>query len=63
MIACHCTGMSDRRIAAEVEAGASSLEEVTLACGAGGQCGGCHPLVEDIIDEVAVTIRGHLVAA
>ena len=50
MIACHCTGLSDRRIAAEVEAGASSLEEVTLACGAGGQCGGCHPLVEDIID-------------
>jgi bacterioferritin-associated ferredoxin len=63
VIACHCHGVSDRRIAAEVEAGARTVAEVTSRCGAGGDCGGCHPVLEDIVDDVAVRIARRPVAA
>lgn len=63
MIACHCHGVSDRRIAAEGEAGARTVDDVSLRCGAGGSCGGCHPTIEAILDEVAVAVRRRPVAA
>ena len=35
----------DRRIVAEIEAGARCPDDVALACGAGARCGGCRPTI------------------
>lgn len=49
MIVCHCRGVSDHRIRKAVREGASSRAQVALACGAGRSCGGCAPLIEEIL--------------
>ena len=45
MIVCHCQGVSDRRIRAEVEAGARTFDEISGRCGAGAHCGSCRPTI------------------
>ena len=50
MIVCHCHGVSDRRILAEASLGATDPDEVARRCGAGSDCGGCYPLIEDILE-------------
>ena len=50
MIVCHCFGVSDRRIHAEAGLGANDLDDITARCGAGGDCGGCADLIEDILE-------------
>ena len=50
VIVCHCFGVSDRRIHAEAGLGASDLDDITARCGAGGDCGGCADLIEDILE-------------
>jgi len=50
MIVCHCKGVSDRSIRQAVRAGARSSRQVVRACGAGSRCGGCRPMIEEIID-------------
>lgn len=51
MIVCHCHRVCDRTIRAAVRAGASTEEAVGDACGAGSTCGGCVPVVTEIIEE------------
>ena len=58
MIVCHCRRVSDRTIRAAIQAGACTEEAVTDACGAGGMCGGCIPLVEELIDEEQEASQG-----
>src|ERR671927_13169 len=41
MIVCLCAGIPDATIRALAERGAVSADDVTLACGAGGDCGAC----------------------
>ena len=50
VIVCHCFGVSDRRIHAEAGLGANDLDDITARCGAGGDCGGCADLIEDILE-------------
>ena len=50
MIVCHCKGVSDRSIREAVRAGARSSRQVFRACGAGGRCGGCRPIIDEIIE-------------
>ncbi len=50
MIVCHCFGVSDRRIHAEAGLGATDVDDITARCGAGGDCGGCVDLIEDILE-------------
>lgn len=50
MIVCHCRAVSDRVVRAVIRSGADSLEEVTEQCGAGAGCGGCHPVIEHLLD-------------
>ncbi len=50
MIVCHCFGVSDRRIHAEAGLGATDVDDITSRCGAGGDCGGCVDLIEDILE-------------
>ena len=49
MIICHCNATTDREIRRAVRNGASSLREVSRACGAASGCGGCAESVLEII--------------
>lgn len=63
MIVCSCTGVTDRTIGAVLATGASSIDEVGAACGAGTRCGGCWPHLQALIDEhVAVRATPHVAA-
>jgi bacterioferritin-associated ferredoxin len=49
MIVCHCQVVSDRRIRAEVECGAESVDEISERCGAGAHCGSCRPTIDVLL--------------
>ena len=49
MLVCHCNKVCDGVIRRCVREGARSLEDVKAACRAGGDCGGCLPLVHRLI--------------
>jgi len=55
MLVCHCQKVTDHAIRRCVRDGAGSAAEVQRACGAGGGCGGCRPLVRDIVQREMVT--------
>lgn len=49
---CTCFGVSERTIEREIRARSlRDVREVTRACNAGGGCGSCHPLIEDILED------------
>jgi bacterioferritin-associated ferredoxin len=50
MIVCHCKAMNDRAIREVIRRGARTPREVALACQAGRRCGGCVPLVRELIE-------------
>jgi NifU-like protein len=48
---CTCFCVSERVIETEItEKGLATVSEVIRACNAGGGCGSCHSLIQDIID-------------
>ena len=51
MIFCHCAVVSDRDVAAAVEAGARTVAQVCKATGAGQQCGSCVFAVRRVVCE------------
>lgn len=59
MIVCHCRAVNHRQIEAAALCGASSVREIVGACGAGGVCGGCRPVIEELLAGTAVTIEAH----
>lgn len=56
MVVCHCNVVSDHEIRAAVAAGALDADGLAAHCDAGTRCGGCVPVVEAILAEVAVAI-------
>jgi NifU-like protein len=49
---CTCFCVSEKSIESVIHARSlRSVEQVTRACNAGGGCGSCHPLIEDILDD------------
>ncbi|MCY7348252.1 MAG: iron-sulfur cluster assembly scaffold protein [Pyrinomonadaceae bacterium] len=51
---CTCFGISEETIENLVENNLlETVEEVTAACSAGGGCGSCQPLIQEIIDTTA----------
>jgi bacterioferritin-associated ferredoxin len=50
VLVCHCKGISHRELERAIEAGACSRGEVTRRCGAGGGCGGCRPVIEELLE-------------
>ena len=50
MFVCVCNAVCDRAVDKAIEDGACTREEVTAACGAGGDCGACHVTIEDRIE-------------
>jgi len=53
MIVCLCLGVSESHIEATVEAGATTVGEVSQACGAATDCGACHDLVAALVEEAS----------
>ena len=48
---CTCFGVSEETIESQiVEKSLATVEQVTAACRAGGGCGSCQPLIQEIID-------------
>jgi len=47
MIFCHCAAVSDSTIQGLIDAGATTLAQVSRQCGAGRNCAACR---EEIID-------------
>ena len=48
---CTCFFVSERTIENEIQnKGLTTVEEVTRVCSAGGGCGSCHQLIQEIID-------------
>ncbi len=55
MYVCVCFAVTDKEIEAAIDAGATTREEVTKACQAGGDCGACHEQIEQIIEAKRLT--------
>ena len=53
MFVCHCRALTDREIGEAIAAGARDLDEIGRRCGAGITCGGCCPLLEELLDQAA----------
>lgn len=62
VIVCHCRAVNDRQIEAAALCGATSVREIVGACGAGGVCGGCRPVIEEILSETVTPLPGRRVA-
>ncbi|MDH5307229.1 MAG: (2Fe-2S)-binding protein [Myxococcales bacterium] len=58
MIVCHCKGISDRTIRDAVRAGARSCGQVARSCDAGRCCGGCAPVIRELIARESETENG-----
>lgn len=56
MLVCHCRAVNDRQIEAAALCGATTVRHIVSACGAGGVCGGCRPVIAEILDEIAVAL-------
>ena len=53
MFVCHCRALTDGEIREVITGGACDLDEVGDRCGAGITCGGCCPLIEELLAERA----------
>jgi len=51
MYVCVCRAVTEEKVKAAIDAGADSVEAVTAACCAGDDCGACHQVIEDMIEE------------
>ena len=51
MIVCLCKGIGSSTIRAVVRSGATTVDEVAEACGAGSDCGSCQESIAELIDD------------
>jgi bacterioferritin-associated ferredoxin len=51
MYVCVCRAITEGEVRAAVEAGADTVQAVTRACTAGDDCGTCHDVIEDMIEQ------------
>jgi bacterioferritin-associated ferredoxin len=51
MYVCVCKAVTHTKVEEAIDGGACTVAEVTRACGAGGDCGACRGMIEDMIDE------------
>lgn len=51
MYVCLCHAVTSDEVASAIADGAHSREAVSRACRAGGDCGSCHGMIEDMIDD------------
>ncbi len=60
MYVCVCRAVTDREVQGVIERGACSVDEVTRACGAGGDCGACRGMIADMVEERSLVQAGKL---
>jgi len=53
MLVCHCKGLSEREIDHAIRAGAATPCDVARSCGAGSVCGGCLPVIDELLESRA----------
>ena len=51
MYVCVCMAVTEAEVDATIAGGALTREAVTRACRAGGDCGACHQMIEDKIED------------
>jgi bacterioferritin-associated ferredoxin len=51
MYVCSCRATTDREVARAIDDGATTIDEISRACGAGDGCGGCWPTLQHLLDE------------
>jgi bacterioferritin-associated ferredoxin len=51
MYVCVCKAVTDKEVRAAIDGGARSVCEVTAACAAGGDCGACRGMIQDMIED------------
>ena len=49
MYVCHCRAINDRTVRAAAAAGALTVDDLMQTCGANGDCGGCHTVLEELL--------------
>jgi len=53
VIVCSCAAVREQTVRHAIAAGARTVAEVGERCGAGRTCGGCEPLLEELLAEAA----------
>jgi bacterioferritin-associated ferredoxin len=53
VIVCSCCAVNEQTARVCIAAGARTVESIGARCGAGTQCGGCRPLLDELIAEAA----------
>jgi len=61
MFVCVCRAVTDVRVGQVIEDGAKTVDDVTRACGAGGDCGACRGHIEQMIEDRTVVPASKLV--
>jgi bacterioferritin-associated ferredoxin len=56
VLVCHCNVVSDRAVRAAISAGATDVAQVTALSGAGGECGGCVPSIEQLLEDAGIAV-------
>ena len=51
MYVCVCKAVTITQVDNVIDGGATTREEVTRACGAGGDCGACHGMIEEMLED------------
>ena len=55
MIVCHCRALNDRAIRSVIEQGVLDLDRLAAECGAGARCGGCQPMLVELLQQARRT--------
>jgi bacterioferritin-associated ferredoxin len=50
MVVCHCKGLSERELRSAIRSGAATPRDLARTCGAGSVCGGCRPVLDELLD-------------
>ena len=58
MLVCHCKGLTDREVRRAIRAGACTQREVAREYGAGSVCGGCQPLIDELLEGRGAAFAG-----
>lgn len=51
MIVCHCRALNDQAIRSVIDQGVLDLDRLAETCGAGARCGGCHPMLVELLQQ------------
>jgi bacterioferritin-associated ferredoxin len=51
MYVCVCLAVTDSKVREVIHEGAATVDAVTRACGAGGDCGACRGMIGEMIED------------